>query len=160
MLNGKYPKSITGYIQSLKLRFENKDAKDEAYAALEKVRYDGNIRYMFTQIQMHNNKALVSEAVLKKIILDWFPHKILEQIHTVNLTGKTDNETITIIMNAGRTEEKWDEGKKNLGLRKSIPDVRREVQRKTQFEKKNWFDKPKIFKRRFQGCQDNKNQSD
>lgn len=27
---GKYPKSITGYIQSLKLRFEDKDPKHEA----------------------------------------------------------------------------------------------------------------------------------
>jgi len=29
-ISGKHPKSITGYIQALKLRFEDKDAKDEA----------------------------------------------------------------------------------------------------------------------------------
>jgi hypothetical protein len=69
-ISGKHPKLITGYIQALKLRFEDKDAKDEAYAALEKVRYEGCIRDMFTQIQMHNDKALVSGAAFKKIILD------------------------------------------------------------------------------------------
>jgi len=36
-LAGKHPKSIMGYIQALKLRFEDKDTKDEAYADLEKV---------------------------------------------------------------------------------------------------------------------------
>jgi len=36
-LAGKHPKSIMGYIQALKLRFEDKDAKDEAYPDLEKV---------------------------------------------------------------------------------------------------------------------------
>jgi hypothetical protein len=102
-LSGKHPKSITGYVQALKLRFEDKDAKDEAYAKLEQVRYEGCIRDMFTQIQMHNDKALVSGAALKKIILDRLPHKILEQMHTVDLTGKTDEEIITIITNAGRT---------------------------------------------------------
>jgi len=70
IMSGKYQKSITGYIQALKLWFEDKDAEDEAYASLEKVRYDGCIRDMFTQIQMHNDKALVSGAALKKIILD------------------------------------------------------------------------------------------
>jgi hypothetical protein len=157
-LSGKHPKSITGYIQALKLRFEDKDAKDEAYAALEKVRYDGCIRDMFTQIQMHNDKALVSGAALKKIILDRLPYKILEQIHTVDLTGKTDVEIIAIITNAGRTAEKCDEAKKNLGLRKSITDSRKEVQSKPQFEKENWFNKPTQFKNRFQDRSNKRNQ--
>jgi hypothetical protein len=78
-ISGKYPKSITGYIQAMKLRFEDKDAKDEAYAKLEKVRYEGCIRDMFTQIQMHNDKALVSGAALKKIILHRLPHKFLNK---------------------------------------------------------------------------------
>jgi hypothetical protein len=149
-LSGKHPKSITGYIQALKLRFEDKDAKDEAYSALEKVRYDGCIRDMFTQIQMHNDKALVSGAALKKIIQDRLPHKIQEQMHTVDLTGKTDDEIVTIITNAGRTAEKWDEARKNLGLRKSITDTRKETQRKPRFEKETRFDKPKKFKNKFQ----------
>jgi len=40
--------SMTGYVQALKLRFEDKEAKDEAYASLERVKYDGCIRDMFT----------------------------------------------------------------------------------------------------------------
>lgn len=67
---------------------------------------------------------MVSGAALKKLILDRLPHKILEQMHTIDLTGKTDDEIITIITNAGRTAEKWDAAKKNLRLKKSIADVR------------------------------------
>jgi hypothetical protein len=52
ILSGKHPKSITGYIQALKLRIADKDAKDEAYADLEKVRYGGCVRDTETQIQM------------------------------------------------------------------------------------------------------------
>jgi len=158
-LNGKHPKLITGYIQALKLRFEDKDAKDEAYASLEKVRYDGCIRDMFIQIQMYNNKAMVSGAALKKIILDRLPHKILEQMHMVNLTGKTDNEIINIITNAGRTAEKWDEAKKNLGLRKSISDITKKVQQKPRFAKETQFDQAKTFKRSRQEPRNNGNQS-
>jgi len=73
---------------------------------------------------MYNDKAMVSGAALKKLILDRLPHKILEQMHTIDLTGKTDDEIITIITNAGRTAEKWDAAKKNLRLKKSIADVR------------------------------------
>jgi hypothetical protein len=40
-LSGAHPKSLTGYVNALKLRFEDKDAKDEAYAVLETVRYEG-----------------------------------------------------------------------------------------------------------------------
>ena len=90
---------------------------------LEKVRYEECIRDMFTQIQMQNDKAMVPGAALKKIILDRLPHKILEQMHTVDLTGKTDNEIISIITNAGRTAENWDEVKKNLRLKRTISKV-------------------------------------
>jgi len=68
---------MTGYIQALKLRFVDREARDEAYASLEKVKYDGCIRDMFTQIQMNNDKSMVAGAALKKIILDRLPHKIL-----------------------------------------------------------------------------------
>jgi len=159
-ISGKHPKSITGYIQSLQLRCEDKNGKDEAYAALEKVRYDGCIRDMFTQIQMHNDRALVSGAALKKIILDWLPDKILEQMQTVDLMGKTDDEIIIIITNAGRTAEIWDEAGKNLGLKRPISEVGKEVRGTSRFEKTTRFDKPKNFKKRFQGGQDNYNQSD
>jgi len=82
-VNGRHPKSITGYVQALELRFEDRDDKDEAYASLEKVRYDRSIRDMFTKIQMFNDQAMVTGVALKKIILDRLPRKILEQIHTV-----------------------------------------------------------------------------
>lgn len=72
---------------------------------------------------MQNDKAMVPGAALKKIILDRLPHKILEQMHTVDLTGKTDNEIISIITNAGRTAENWDEVKKNLRLKRTISKV-------------------------------------
>jgi hypothetical protein len=36
-ISGKHPKSITGYILALKSRFENMDAKEEAYDSLQKV---------------------------------------------------------------------------------------------------------------------------
>jgi len=63
-------------------------------------------------------------------------------MHTIDLTGKADYEIIDIITTAGRTAEKWDEGKKVLGLRRSVTDVQRTV--------KNWFEKPKDFKNRFE----------
>jgi hypothetical protein len=117
MLAGTYPKSMTGYVNALTLRFEDKDARDEAYSELEKVRYEGCIMDMFTQIQTHNDKALVMGAAPKKLILERLPQKILEQMHTVDLTGKTDQEIISIITNARRTAEKWDATRKNLGLK-------------------------------------------
>lgn len=49
-LNGIYPMSMREYINALKLRFEEQDAKDEAYTDLEKVRYKGCICYMCTKI--------------------------------------------------------------------------------------------------------------
>jgi hypothetical protein len=115
-LAGTYPNSMTGYIKALSLRFEDKDVRDEAYTELEKVRYEGCIRDMFTQIQTHNDKALVTAAALKKLILERLPQKILDQIHIVDLTGKTDQEMISMITNAGRTVEKWDAARKNLGF--------------------------------------------
>jgi hypothetical protein len=59
-LSGLHPKSMTGYINALKLRFEDKDAKDEAYSDPEKDRYEGCIRDMLTQIQTLNDKAAVT----------------------------------------------------------------------------------------------------
>jgi hypothetical protein len=81
-------------------------------------------------------------------------------MHTVDLTGKTQEEIISIITNAGRTAEKWNEAKKNLGLRKSVADTRKEFQKKPRFEKVNRFDKPRKFKNKFQGQKDNRNQSE
>jgi hypothetical protein len=72
---------------------------------------------MFTQIQTHNDKALVTGAALKKLILERLPQKILEQMHTVDLTGKTDQQIISIITSAGRTAEKWYAARNNLGVK-------------------------------------------
>jgi len=119
-LNGTHPKSMTGYVNALKLRFEDRDAKDEVYASLDELRYEGCIRDMFTKIQTYNDKAMVSGAALNTLILVRLPQKILEQMHVVDPTGKTDNEIITIITNAGRTAEKWEAARKNLGLKASF----------------------------------------
>ena len=51
-LAGKFPRSWTTYQNDLMLRFEDKEARDKAYADLQKVRYMGDIRDMFTKIQM------------------------------------------------------------------------------------------------------------
>jgi hypothetical protein len=72
---------------------------------------------MFTQIQTHNDKALVTGAALTKLILERLQPKILNQMHTVDLTGKTNQEIMSIITSAGRTVEKWKAARKNLGLK-------------------------------------------
>jgi len=141
---------MMGYIQELKFRIEDKDAKDEAYAELDKVKYNGCIRDMLTQIQMHNDKALVSSAAFKKIILDRLLHKILEQMHTVDLMETTDDGIISIVISAGRTAEQWDVARRNLGLKKPILEVHKEFTKKTRFDKEARFDKPKTFKNTFQ----------
>jgi len=143
-LAGIHPKSMTGYVNALKLWFEDKDAKNEAYADLEKVRYEGCIREMCTKIQTVNDKAMVTGAALKKMILERLPQKIIEQMHTVDLTGKTDQEIIAIITNAGGTVEKWEAARKNLGLKatlksydKKYPKLERTKDRTEEFHRKN-----------------------
>ena len=69
-LNGTYSKSIMGYVQALKPHFEDRESCNEAYASFENVKYDGCIKGMFTQIQMHNNKVQVTGAALMKLILN------------------------------------------------------------------------------------------
>lgn len=150
-LSRKHPESITDYIQALKLQFDDKDAQDEANEDLEKVWYDGCFRDMFTQIQMYNDEAMVSGAALKKIVLVRLTHNILEQMHTIDLTGKTDDQIIRIITNAGRTAEKWKAARKNLGLRKPISEVCKETNTRARFNLEIRFDKPNTFKNRFQG---------
>ena len=90
-LAGKFPRSWPTYQNHLMLRFEDKEAWGKAYAELEKIRYDGDIRDMFTKSLMTNDKAQLTGAGLKKLILDWLPVKVLEQMHTVDLTRKSDH---------------------------------------------------------------------
>jgi hypothetical protein len=54
------------------------------------------------------------------MILQRLPQKIVEQMHTMDLTGKTDEDIITIITNAGRNVEKWEAARKNLGLKATL----------------------------------------
>jgi hypothetical protein len=112
-------------VNALKLRFEDNDAKDEAYADMDKVRYESCIRDIFTKILTFNENDMVTSAALKKMILERLPQKILVQMITVDLTGKTDQEIITIITNAGRTLEKWQAARKNLGLKSSLKNYKR-----------------------------------
>jgi len=136
-LAGVHLKSMTGYVNALKLRFENRDAKDEPYADSEKVRYEGCIRDMFTQIQTYNNRAMVTGAALKKLILQWLPQKIIEQMHTVDPMGKTDLEIITIITNAERTAEKWEAARKNLGLKATLKSYNKKFPKPEKFDRKS-----------------------
>jgi len=48
---------------------------------------------------------MVTGAALESMIAERLPQRILEQMHTVDQTGKTDQEIITIITTAGRTAE-------------------------------------------------------
>jgi hypothetical protein len=41
-------------------------------------------------------------------------------MHTVDLTGRTDQGIMTIITNAGRTAEKWEAARNNLGLKNQV----------------------------------------
>jgi len=69
---------------------------------------------------MFNDKVLVTGAVLKLLILERLLQKILEQMHTADVTGETDQEIITIITNAGRTVEKWNVARKKFGSEVSL----------------------------------------
>jgi len=111
---------MTRYRNALALRFQDRDAKDEAYPELEEVWYEGWSRDKFTTIQMHNDLTLVTGATFNKFLLEQLPQKILVFMHRVDLTGKTDKEIITIIRNARRMAEKWDAARKNLGLKVSL----------------------------------------
>jgi hypothetical protein len=150
-LAGEYPRSWTTYQNDIKLRFENKEARDVAYSKMGKIRYKGCIRDMFTRIQTFNDKAQITGAALKKFILERLPVKILDQMHVVDLTGKTDQEMIDIITNAGQTAERWEEARENL-LIKSYDTKDRSQKRdkkdKNRVSKK--YDKPwKESKRKF-----------
>lgn len=64
---------------------------------------------------MHNDKDQLTGAGLKMLILDCLPEKILLQMYTVDLTGKSDLEMVETILKARKIAEKWEEAQKNLG---------------------------------------------
>jgi len=107
------------YQNPIQLHFEDKDARDEAYAELDKVKHEGDIRNMFTKIHIHNDKVQLSGAALQKLILDPLPEMILEQMHMVDLTRKSNEDIIDIIQCIGRTFKNWEEAKSNL--KKRVP---------------------------------------
>jgi hypothetical protein len=86
----------------------------------ESIRYEGCIQDMFTKIQTFNDKAMVTGAALRKMILERLPQKIIDEIHTVDLTGKTDKEIISSITTVGRTAEQWEAARENLGLKATL----------------------------------------
>jgi hypothetical protein len=75
---------------------------------------------MFTEIQTFNGKAMVIGAAFRKMIFERLPEKIIDEMHTVDLTGKTDREIISSITNAGRTAKKWEAARENLGLKATL----------------------------------------
>jgi len=101
---------------------------------------------MFTEIQLSNDKAQLTGAGLKKLILDRRPVKILEQMHTVDLTGRTDQEMINTITKAGRTAEKWDEAKKNLKTKTPKKTERRFEKPKDNFQVQKSYQRKDSFK--------------
>jgi len=118
--SGKRPKSLTGYVQALNVWIENQEAQDDAYASLETAQYDGRITGIITQISMQNDNAMVSGVALKKLILDRLPHKILDQMPTINLTRRSNHVIIDVIIKAGQTAVNFSKEEKNLSLRKSV----------------------------------------
>jgi hypothetical protein len=104
-----------------------------------KIGYKGCIRDMFTRIQTFNDKAQITGAVLKKFILERLPAKILDQMHVVDLTGKTDQEMIDIITNAGKTAERWEEARDNLLIKS--------YETKDRSHKKDTKDKNRVSKK-------------
>jgi hypothetical protein len=165
-LAGEYPRSWTTYQNDIKLRFENKEARDVAYSKMGKIRYKGCIRDMFTRIQTFNDKAQITGAALKKFILERLPAKILDQMHVVDLTGKTDQEMIDIITNAGKTAERWEEARDNLLIKsydtkdRSHKKDKKEKHRVSKKYDKPWKEsKPKKFEKRGKFKKDKKEES-
>lgn len=147
-LAAKFRKSWTTYQNNLMLRFEDMEALAEAYVDFEKVRYEGNIRDMFTKVQRYNDKAQLMGASLKILILDCLPEHVLSQMHVGDLTGKTDQEMIDIVTKAGRTAEKWEEARKNLGTRTPKPRAEPEWKPKDNIRVKKDFNLRKELKER------------
>jgi len=116
-LAGKFPRSWTTYQNDITWKFEDKEARVEAYAKMEKVSNKGDIWDMITKIQTYNDNAQLTDAALKKLILHRLQLKIIEQMHTVDMTGKWDEEMIEIISKAGRMTGKWEDAKMNPSVK-------------------------------------------
>jgi hypothetical protein len=67
--------------------------------------------------------------------------KILDQMHVIDLTGKSDQEMIDIITNAGKKAEKWDDAKENLLLKSLDSKERKSKNSKDEFRVSKKYDK-------------------
>jgi hypothetical protein len=65
-------------------------------------------------------------------------------MHVVDLTGKTDQEMIDIITNAGKTAERWEEARENLLIKPYESKEKRKLKRKDKddFRVSKKYDKP------------------
>jgi hypothetical protein len=105
---GKHPRSWTPCQKDIELRYDDTEARGMACTKMEQVRYKGDIGDIFSRIQTYNDKAQLTRAALKKLIQELLPIKILDQMHMLNLTGKSDQEMIDIITNAEKTAKQWE----------------------------------------------------
>jgi len=94
---------------------------------------------MFTEIQVFNDTAKVTGAAFKKPILDRLPQIILDQMHTTDLYGKTDEKLMDVITTAGRTAERLEDTRRNLALRSYRKEDKsfRSLKKETRFEHGN-----------------------
>jgi hypothetical protein len=97
---------------------------------------------MFTRIQTLNDKAQITGAALKKFILERLPTNILDQMHVVDLTGKTDQEMIDIITYAGKTAERWEEARENLLIKPYNSKDRKSKSRKKDYRVSKKYENP------------------
>jgi hypothetical protein len=63
-------------------------------------------------------------------------------MHVVDLTGKTDQEMIDIITNAGKTAERWEEARENLLIKPYTKDRKSKKRDKNEFRISKKYDKP------------------
>jgi len=70
------------------------------------MQYDISIRDMFPKFQTHFDQAQMTRMAMKKWILDCLPHQILQQMHTTDLSGKSDKDIMHIIARARRTPKR------------------------------------------------------
>lgn len=136
-LPGIHPKSMTSYVNTRKLRFEDRYGKDEAYADLDKFWCEGCIRNMFTLMQSFNQMAILTGVALKESVLEWLAQKIIEQLHSVDLTGKTNQEIISIITNVGWTAETWEAARKHFGLKATVKSYDRKFSKHVTFDQRS-----------------------
>jgi hypothetical protein len=80
-LAAKLPRSWTTYQPDVMLRFEDKEARNQAYSDLVKVRYEGDIRDIFTKFHMYNDQPQLTGLGLRNLFwIDYlrrFCHKCM-----------------------------------------------------------------------------------